>query len=227
MFVQQYGPPLFRRPLTDQEVARFVGAARTGQEYLGSFYEGLKYALSGMMVAPDFLLRIEHTETPTQTGINSTAAETAGVVQLDAFSKATRHNYFLTNSTPDAELLRAAAAGDLNTEAGLEQQVDRLLQSPHFEQAVRAFFEDMLQFDLFADLAKDPLIYPAFNSEVVADSQEQTLRIITDLLITQNADYRDLFTTREAYLTRALGVVYRLPVPTRHGWEKNRVFGGR
>ncbi|WP_460853956.1 DUF1592 domain-containing protein, partial [Pseudomaricurvus hydrocarbonicus] len=220
LFVQQYGPPLFRRPLTDHEVARFVGAARTGQEHLGSFYEGLKYALSGMMLAPDFLLRIEHTEPPQQTEINSSTAETAGVVQLDAFSKATRLSYFLTNSTPDTELLRAAAAGELNTEAGLEQQVDRLLQSPHFEQAVRAFFEDMLQFDLFADLAKDPLIYPAFNSEVVTDSQEQTLRTITDLLITQNADYRDLFTTREAYLTRALGGVYRLPVPTRHGWEK-------
>jgi hypothetical protein len=85
---------------------------------------------------------------------------------------------------------------------------------------VRAFFEDMLQFDKFDDLSKDSVVFPAFNSTVAADAKEQTLRPIADLLLEQRGDYRDLFTTRQAYLTRPLGIVYRLPVPTRNGWEK-------
>src|SRR3546814_3992986 len=77
-------------------------------------------------------------------------------------------------------------------------------------------------FDLFSDLSKDPQIYPAYNSTVAADAQEQTLRTITQLLVKQDGDYRDLFTTRDAWLTRALGVVYRVPVATRNGWEETK-----
>jgi hypothetical protein len=107
----------------------------------------------------------------------------------------------------------------LESSRGLKRQVDRLIASERFEPAVRAFFEDMLQFDKFADLAKDSVVFPAFNSTVAADAREQTLRTITDLLIESQGDYRDLFTTRRAFLTRALGIVYRVPVPTRNGWE--------
>src|SRR3546814_8548300 len=129
---------------------------------------------------------------------------------LDGYSKSTRLSYFLINSTPDAELLRAAAAGELDSRRGVAKQVDRLIASPQFERGVRAFFYDMLQFDLFSDLSKDPQIYPAYNSTVAADAQEQTLRTITQLLVKQDGDYRDLFTTRDAWLQRALGVVYRV-----------------
>jgi hypothetical protein len=208
-FVEQYGPQLFRRPLHDEETTRFVAAARAGHERLGDFYSGLQFALVGMMVSPEFLLRIERTQ-PSDDG---------DVHELDAWSKATRLSYFLTNSTPDRELLRAAGEGELDSKKGLQRQVDRLLASPRFEEAMRAFFQDMLQFDRFTDLAKDPVVYPAFNSTVAADAQEQTLRTITDLLIQQRGDYRDLFTTRRAFLTRSLGIVYRMPVPTRNGWE--------
>ena len=208
-FVSQYGERLFRRPLTQDEVQRFVGAARAGHAQLGSFYSGLEFALAGILLSPDFLLRIERVS----------ADHDGDTRTLDAYSKATRLAYFLTNSTPDDELLRAAGAGDLDSQRGLKRQVDRLIASPKFEQAVRAFFVDMLEFDKFGSLAKDPTVYPAFNTTLAADAQEQTLKTISDLLIAQNGDYRDIFTTRKAFLTRPLGVVYQVPVPTRDGWD--------
>lgn len=209
-FVQHYGQALFRRPLTREETERYVRTAHTAQQRMGNFYEGLRFALAGMMVAPDFLVRIE-TAVPDP--------KHPGRLQLDSYSKAARLSFFLTNSTPDAELLRAAGAGELNTDEGLARQADRLIASPRFEGAVRAFFQDMLEFDTFDELAKDPVIYPTFNSTVAHDAQEQTLRTIVNLLVTQRGDYRDLFTTRDTYLTRALGTIYRLPVATRNGWE--------
>lgn len=209
-FVNQYGRLLFRRPLTAAETGQFVAAAAAAQQRLDSFYSGLEFALAGMMVSPDFLLRIERVEPD---------PENPGQYRLDAWSRATRLSYFLTGSTPDEALLEAAAAGELFTDAGLEQQVDRLMRSPRYRDAVRAFFADMLQFDLFDDLAKDPVIYPAFNSTVALDAREQTLRTITDLLLTGQGDYRELFTTRTAPLTRPLGTLYRMPVASRNGWE--------
>jgi len=210
-FVAHYGQALFRRPLSREETRRYVETARTAQQRLhGDFYTGLQYALAGMMVAPDFLVRIERAVPD---------PGHRGQFRLDAWSKATRLSFFLTNSTPDAELLRAAGAGELDTDAGLARQADRLIASTRFEGAVRAFFQDMLEFDSFDDLAKDPVIYPAFNSTVAQDAQEQTLRTIVQHLVAQRGDYRDLFTTRSTFLTRALGTVYRLPVATRNGWE--------
>jgi len=213
-FIERYGQPLFRRPLTEEQVQRYLEAARLGTGELGDFYAGLKYALVGMMTAPQFLLRIERTEPD---------PERDGLRRLDAFSRATRLSYFLTNSTPDPELLRAAEAGELDTTGGLARQVDRLIARPEFEAAVRAFFRDMLEFDLFDDLAKDAEIYPAFNSELAADAQEQTLRDIVHHLVEQHGDYRDLYTLDETVMTRALGVVYRQPVQSRDGWEQTQL----
>lgn len=210
-FVEHYGQRLFRRPLTRAERDRYVTAARAASERLdNNFYAGLENALVGMLVAPDFLLRIERTEpVPGQ----------AGQFRLDDYSRATRLSYLLTNSTPDDELLRAAGAGELDNPEGLARQADRLIASPHYERAVRSFFRDMMEFELFDELAKDPVIYPAYNSAVAADAQEQTLRTIVNVTVTNRGDYRDIFTTRDTFMTRALGSIYRMPVATRNGWE--------
>ncbi|MEJ6010112.1 DUF1592 domain-containing protein [Novosphingobium aquae] len=210
-FIDSYGLKLFRRPLTRDEQARFLAVAKAAQVRLGGFHQGLEFALVGMLQSPHFLMRMERMEKD---------PARAGAWRLDAWSRAARLSYFLTNSTPDDELLRAAGAGDLDRPGGLQQQVDRLLASPRVEAAVRAFFWDMLQFDGFNDLFKDPSIYPAYNSNVARDAQEQTLRTIVSHLVTDSGDYRDLFTTRKTWLTRPLGVIYRVPVATRNGWEQ-------
>lgn len=205
-FLSQTGMMLFRRPLDDAEVSKFVGLSRRAHAKLGNFYSGLELSLYTMLVSPEFLFRIEQTAP-------------GDASELDAYSKAARLSFFLTNSTPDRELLRAAHAGELDGGWGLARQVNRLMASDRFEGSVRAFFADMLQFDRFGELSKDPEIYPAFNSQVIADAQEQTLRTIVHQLITKDGDYRDLFTTRETFLTRPLGVIYRTPVASRGDWE--------
>lgn len=208
-FLSSKGRLLFRRPLSDAETDKYVGLARAAHDQLGNFYSGLELSLYTMLVSPHFLFRIERVAP----GADGEAAE------LEPFSKASRLSFFLTDSTPDDELLRAAEAGELDHGWGLRRQVNRLIRSDRFEGAVRAFFADMLQFDRFGDLSKDPAIYPAFNSELAAEAQEQTLRTIAEHLIDKQGDYRDLFTTRDTFLTRSLGVVYRTPVATRDDWE--------
>src|SRR5210317_716965 len=205
--IEHYGSKLFRRPLREEQIARYLEQARRSAELVADYYAGLGLALRGLLSAPEFLFRIEEVDDKDPDS-------------LSAFSKAERLSFFLTNSTPDDALLTAAESGALNTAEGLEQQVERLMSSSKFEQALRAFFADMLEFDLFEDLTKDAQLYPAFSPVVALDAQEQTLKTIVHHLVDQQGDYRDLFTLRETFLTRALGIVYQLPVPTRNGWEK-------
>lgn len=202
-FLGRVGKLLFRRPLTMDELDTYVSAARTASESLQDFYAGIESALSGLLVAPQFLYIVEISEPDP----NNPEGQ-----RLDRYTRAVRLSLLLWNAPPDGELLRAAEAGELYTADGIERQVDRMIKSARLENGVRAFFDDWLIMESFAVLAKDPVLYPAFSLRVAMDAKEQTLRIIVNELITKNGDYRDLFTTRSTFLTQALGAIYRVPV---------------
>jgi hypothetical protein len=209
-FYAAVGRLLYRRPLTGGELKSQVAIADAAAIKLGDFYKGLAMGLTGMLEAPQFLFRREVAEAD---------PDHAGQQRLNGFSKATRLSFFLWNTTPDDALLTAAETGDLNTSRGLAKQVDRMMASPRLTAGARAFFNDMMAFDTFADLSKDTAIYPKFTNAVLVDAQEQTLRTITDHLLVQKGDYRDLFTTRKTFMTPLLGTIYRVPVETKEGWE--------
>jgi hypothetical protein len=202
-FLGEVGHLLFRRPMTSDELNTYVSAAHSVGEKSQNFYTGIASALSGMLISPKFLYLIESTEPN---------PERPGELRLDGPSKALRLSLLLWNSTPDEELSRAAITGELHTSQGLRRQVERMLASSRLTYGVRAFFEDMLILDNFDDVVKDPVIYPAYSLKVAAEAREQMLRLIVDDLITRHGDYRDLFTTRNISLTRALGPLYQVPV---------------
>jgi hypothetical protein len=179
-----------------------VAIANSAARSLHDFYAGLQLSLAGMLESPQFLYRREvAAPDPAREGY-----------RLDAYSKAEQLSFLLWNAGPDSTLMAAARSGALDTASGLAGQVDRMLASARLEAGLRAFFSDMLQFDLFDALAKDAKIFPKWTFQVGQDAQEQTLRTIVDALLTQHGDYRDLFTTRTTFLTPLLGSIYRVPV---------------
>jgi hypothetical protein len=74
----------------------------------------------------------------------------------------------------------------------------------------------MMGFDEFGSLAKDPIVYPMVTGATLADAREQTLRTVIDHVLTRNKDYRDLFTTRDTFMSMNLAAVYG--TPTSNGW---------
>lgn len=200
-FFKTTGRILFRRPLTEQEIQLQVNVAGEAATKVRNFYDGLGFSLASMLVAPEFLFRQEIVK-----------AGADGSHELDDYSKASRLSFFLWNAQPDAELLRAAEAGELSTPAGVAKQADRMINSRRFEGAVRNFFADMLRFDEYANLQKDGTVFPKFTLTVSAESEEQTLRTLVDLLVTNKGDYRDIFTTRKTFLTTTLAAIYNVPL---------------
>jgi len=181
--LERYGSQLFRRPLGEAELATYLSLAADGATAFEDFSYGLRLALSNMLAAPDFLFRIERTE--------RVPGDTAAL-RLDGYSKATRLSYLLWNTTPDVELFAAAQSGVLHTEAGLREQLARLIESPRLVQGVRALFNDVLQFDQFANVSKDATLYPKFSQLVASSAQEETLLTVVDHLLDQDGDYREL-----------------------------------
>jgi hypothetical protein len=206
-FLRKTGRLLYRRPLAEADVAEFVDIADGAARQTHSFYDGLALALETMLVSPDVMFIVDRTEPD---------PERPGELRLDAFSLASRLSYFFWNSAPDDELLAAAERGELHSRAGLERAVERLLSSSRLEVGIRAFFDDMLQFDEFDSLAKDPMVYPNVTAETLADAREQTLRTLIDHLLSRDLDYRDLFTSRKTFMSPPLGPIYE--TPTSNGW---------
>lgn len=202
------GRLLFRRPLTETEQGAFVQMANVATVKSGDFYNGVQLALGAMLVSPNFLYIVE-----------SAAPDAQGNLALDNYSRASRLSYLLWDTTPDPALLDTAAKGQLTDPAKLAAIAKKMVASPRLEAGVRAFFADMLLFEKFDEVSKDPIVYPRFNPDVAKALPEQMLRMIADTLVTRGADYRELFTTRRTYVNRALGPIYNVPVQSRKGWD--------
>jgi hypothetical protein len=206
-FLTATGRLLFRKPLPPEAVAQIVAEANAGAEKLKDFYAGLSATLEGMLLSPDMLFITDSYEAD---------PKNKGKQRLDAFSLAQRLSFFLWNAAPDDRMIKAAETGEINTQKGREKIIDMMLASPRLETGMRAFFDDMMEFDDFNTLAKDATIYPAFSGVTVADAREQTLRTIINHLITEKKDYRDLYTTRETFMSPALAAIYG--VSATPGW---------
>ena len=211
-FLSSAALKLYRRPPTGAEMGDVMRIARDATKNLNSFDGGLRVALTSLIASPNFLFRIDHVEKDPKSPTG---------IRLDAYSKAQRLSFLLTDGPPDDHLMALAANGDLQRPEVLRAEADRLIASAGFETGVRAFFHDLLGFDKFASLSKDSNQFPTFNAQVADDAQEQTLRTIVDQLVTKDGDYGGLFTRTDTYLTRSLGWIYQTPVSTREGWERN------
>jgi hypothetical protein len=210
-FLERTGRRLFRRSLTEEEIAGRVTVARDAGNSLNDFYGGLELGLTSLLVSPEFLFRVEEAELDPSNPSRS---------RLTSVSMASRLSFLLWNTTPDDDLLAAAERGELVEEAGLAAAVERMLASPKVETGVRALFSDLYDFKQFDDglVRKDATLFPAYTQPMIEEAKEQTLRTIVAHLA-EDRDYRQLFTTAESFMTRRLGVVYQVPVATASGWE--------
>ncbi len=205
----RYGRLFYRRSLEAGELKEFVSTARTAATNSKDFYVGMQETIATMLTSPNYLFRIERAS-----GIDGN-----GALVLDDYSRASRLSFLFWDAPPDDKLLRAAEDGALSTKEGLAGQVDRLAGSPRISEGLSAFFDDMLQMDLFRTQTKDAARFPKYSQVLATDARQQTLRTILDLLVARNGDYRDIFTTRDTFLTRTLAMAYQVPYTSSAAWS--------
>lgn len=199
--VERLGRRAWRRPLADDEVARYGVAAAEVTGLLGDPWLGLQYAVAGLLQSPSFLYRVE---------IGApVAADDPLYVRLDGYELASRLSYLVWNTTPDDALLDAAAAGELDGDAGIQAQVDRLVASPRAADGVIQLFVDMFDLDALLSLQKDAVLLPKFSPTIGAAMREEMVRVITDNVLVKR-DYRRLFDTNGGFVDAELAALYGL-----------------
>jgi len=193
-FVRSFGLRTFRRPLTSAEQQRYSALLLKEATRSGDFLRGAQIVIEAMLQSPKFLFRLEQ------------GGDRRG------YEMASRLSYFLWDSMPDEELMRAAAAGSLSTPEGLDGQVRRMMTNAKARQALDEFVSEWLRFDLVLNTVKDRTLYPQFTPELAAAMTEETRRLVADL-VWNDRNFMDLFRANYSFLNSDLASLYDVPAP--------------
>jgi hypothetical protein len=189
----------FRRPVTDADVEPLFAFYRANRD--NGFEAGIEMTLRRLLVAPEFLFRIE--------------AEPAGVApggdyRLSGLDLASRLSFFLWSSMPDDELLELGAAGRLGDATELAGQVRRMLADPRADALAENFAGQWLYLRNLDALAPETMLFPDFD-----DSLRQSLRRETELffssIVRENRSAIELLTADYTFVNERLAAHYGIP----------------
>lgn len=190
-FLTSTAEKAYRRPLTLAEGERFAALMTSFEEAGASALEILEHGVYAIFQSPHFLYRTEFGMVP------------AGEGELTALELASMLSYFLTDDTPDADLLNAAKAGGLSTPQQVEAQVERILQT---DAAKENLHGAMMSY----------LAYPNLESQIIQDDaftgeMRRSMYTEAELFLEQtlwSGQLSDLLVSRTAYVNEVLAPIY-------------------
>jgi hypothetical protein len=204
----------YRRPLTQAERKDLLAYYHRLREKNGlSHEEGIRESIAGVLVSPDFLYRIDLLDTG-RASMRSAAAKTAGFGQirpLSPYALANRLSYFLWSSMPDQELLRHAAAGNLEKPDVLLAQTHRMLQDERVRGLATEFAGNWLDFRHFeTNNTVDRERFPDFNNDLREAMFQEPVRFVEDI-IRNDRSVLDMLYGRYTFVNPVLAKHYGMP----------------
>jgi len=155
--LQQFAMRAFRRPAETGEVERLLRLYDDGRAAGKSHVEAARLPLLSVLVAPQFLFRIER---------DRSIRDEVGAFRLSDWELASRLSYFLWSSMPDEELFRRASQGELRDPALLRAEVSRMLADPKAQALSENFAAQWLGLRRFETATPDAEMFPAFTASL-------------------------------------------------------------
>ncbi len=201
-FVRTFGRRAFRRPLADDEVARYVALFDTAGELFGvapGFEVGVRLVVQTMLQSPHFLYRIERSTTVV-----------GDVIALDSHEVASRLSYFLWRSMPDDALFAAADDDALSDDAEVESHARRMLADPRARPVVAYFHDALLDADKIANADPNATVYD-IPEDLGQLALEEQRRFLDDVVFARHGSWRDVLTATHTFVDADLAAIYGLP----------------
>jgi|KBSMisStaDraftv2_1062788.scaffolds.fasta_scaffold19743_4 uncharacterized protein DUF1592/uncharacterized protein DUF1588/uncharacterized protein DUF1587/uncharacterized protein DUF1585/uncharacterized protein DUF1595/cytochrome c len=187
----------FRRPVTKADVDPLYALYQAGRA-AGDFDAGIAAALRGILVAPDFLFRIEQDP--------ASATPAAKVSRASDVDLASRLSFFLWSSIPDDRLLTAAEQGTLKDPVVLRREVTRMLKDQRAEALVNNFAGQWLQVRNVETVRPDAEIFDFDESLRQSFMNETTL--LVDSIVREDRSLLTLLDADYTYLNQRLAEHY-------------------
>lgn len=205
-FITTFGKRTYRRPLTSQEIDTHMALFASGPTILGGdpFVSGVQLVLEAFLQSPHFVYRVE---------FGTGKKQSDGLIPLGSYELATRLSYLLWNTMPDDALLDAAAKGELDTPEGLRGRAEQMLLDPRAKDVVRSFHRQLFDWKKYADLYKDPALFPEFVPEIGNDLRQEAEAFIDHVIYEQDGGLLELLTSRTAFVNDRLAAMYGVAAP--------------
>ncbi|MCA9542155.1 MAG: DUF1592 domain-containing protein, partial [Myxococcales bacterium] len=204
-FLAAFLPRAFRRPITADELDRFVETYALGAAE-GDHAAGLSFALVHALLAPPFLYRLEDEGAPVERGDGSVE------VPVGAYGMANRLSYALWRTMPDDVLFAAAAADALHTPEQIRAQAERLLADPRAEAMWADFFAQWTGIDQLATVEKDAAMFPEFDA-ARAGLRAETEAFALDVVFGDDPRLATLLTADHAFASPETAALYDVDPP--------------
>jgi hypothetical protein len=190
----------FRRPVTDDEVNRFVSLVENAVSQGETFERGMQFALQAVLCSPSFLFRIETDVKPDDPNARH---------EVTPFELATRLSYFLWSSMPDDELLVLAEKNELREPKVIQQQVQRMLKDKRSEALVENFALQWLNLRSLDELTPDATKFPDYSPQLRDDMLRETSKFFEHIL-REDLSTLELLDGKFTFVNERLAKHYRI-----------------
>ncbi len=213
--LETFLPRAFRRPAKAGELQVYGALFDVAQADKQSFQDSILYALTGVLISPQFLFRAEPVSSTPQPRL------------LDDYSLATRLSYFLWSSTPDSLLMALAEQGKLNDPDILKGQIARMLRSPKAFEFTQSFVEQWLGTRALGHGTQpDAKLFPAYagDAELRGDIRYQPVLFFQEVL-SKDLSLLNLLDSKFTITTKKLQKLYGKEVlpPAKQSQSPQRV----
>jgi hypothetical protein len=141
------------------------------------------------------------------------APQGRGVVALSDWELASRLSYFLWSSIPDAELSRAAAAGELRRPEQLARQAQRMLRDPKARRFATEFFGQWFGFYRFIEhRGVDTSRFTEFTDALKSSMYDEAVSFF-EHIVREARPVQDILFADYSFLNRDLAKHYGIDVP--------------
>ena len=200
--IQTFGRKAFRRPLTTDEVNRFL-ALSTGTP-TGTAAEYAEATLLAFLVSPSFLMIPE----------TSTTANPGGTgYQLNSYEVAARLSFMLWGSVPDDMLSTAANSGSLTTKDAILTQANRMIMArDKTAPQISAFHRGWVQMNnatahWWGSAGHDTSKFPQWTTTSITSEATELDNFFAEVAYT-NGGYKDLFLSPIGFVNKDNAPVY-------------------
>jgi hypothetical protein len=204
----------FRRPVVEAEVSGLVDIAQDFVATGGTVNDALQVAFKGVLLSPHFIYKVELDQDPTSKMPH----------RLSGFELATRLSYYLWSTMPDQPLLVDAQMGKLATDAGLGEEVERMLTDARSSALITNFVGQWLYLRRAEAAKPDTTVFPTFDPELSASIRIESEKFVTELF-QQGKPITELLTGTFTYLNPRLAKHYGLPAPAGTGFTRVDLTG--
>ena len=197
-FIRKMAVKLFRRPVSDGELARLFDAAKKRYEKDQNVFNAVQSGLTMILCSPNFLYKYE-----------------GDSLDLDEYAIASRLSYFLWNSLPDDRLIMLASEGKLKDPSVRSAEALRMLEDPKYQRFVTDFTEQWLELHK-VDVVnpQDELVKHTFNgfTEIRPFMRQESIEFFK-VILNENLSLLNFIDSDFVVINHPLNNIYKVTIP--------------